>query len=252
MTCIVGVTKAITNGDQKGIEHLMAELEAKKDTETIQALKAAIERTEDKERVIAVKVVMGGDTAGSSNRETSATIDPKVFRRGDFLIGCTTSFRMIDILKDYFKPEEREEGQDPVEYVRKVVVKHIREIFKEQGFEQNASGKNEGGTFLLAYQGILFEHQSDYSLIRTGRAHAAVGSGEPFAEGSLVTSMDVNERSEDEMLCPCTRVELALKAACKNPFVDKPFHIMEQIAVVPEGLVFPYCEANNGDYKIIR
>ena len=45
------------------------------------------------------KVIIGADSAGVSGLDVQIRKDPKVFITGEFVIGCTTSFRMIELLQ---------------------------------------------------------------------------------------------------------------------------------------------------------
>ena len=49
------------------------------------------------------KVYIGGDCAGSDQSFTHSRKDPKVFKRGKFLIGFTSSFRMGQLLMHTLK-----------------------------------------------------------------------------------------------------------------------------------------------------
>ena len=50
------------------------------------------------------KVYIGADSLGSNGFTQSIRKESKVFKNGEFLIGCTSSFRMIDLLKWKFNP----------------------------------------------------------------------------------------------------------------------------------------------------
>jgi hypothetical protein len=151
------------------------------------------------------KVFMGGDTCGSSY--TWQTVgNPKVFTVQDkFLIGCTTSFRMIDLLRFELQVEDQRNDQTDDGYVRTTFVRAIRECFKENGWLKSASDKNEGGNFLLGYRGKLYEVQDDFSVLNSPQVGMAVGSGEQSARGSLhTTRLDAD---------PVRRIYQALEAA---------------------------------------
>ena len=88
---------------------------------------------------------------------------------------------------------------------------------KEHGFMTNNSGKENGGTALLGYNGKLYCLQDDLSVLRNNYGYNACGSGMPYALGSLYTSADI---------VPCEkRLELALRAASTHAMgVSPPFH----------------------------
>ena len=45
------------------------------------------------------KVIIGGDSAGVAGLNITVRKDVKVFEVGEFVIGCTSSFRMMQIIK---------------------------------------------------------------------------------------------------------------------------------------------------------
>lgn len=51
------------------------------------------------------RVYIGGDSAGVSDLDITMRKDVKVFRVGDFVFGCTSSFRMMQIIRFSFKPQ---------------------------------------------------------------------------------------------------------------------------------------------------
>ena len=52
------------------------------------------------------KVTIGGDSAGVAGLDITIRKDEKVFKVDNFIIGCTSSFRMIQLLRFSFKPPE--------------------------------------------------------------------------------------------------------------------------------------------------
>lgn len=159
------------------------------------------------------KVYMGGDSA-SANR-TEMTVDqstePKVFIRGDYIMGYTTSWRMGQILrhcgripKPPCKPESVEELDEFM--VKKFIAKVIK-IFDKEGFVPEDDHVRSGaGHFLVGTHGRLYTVQPDWQCLHLSRKWAAVGCGEQFALGSLYATSGTNWRAE-------TKIREALKAA---------------------------------------
>ena len=58
------------------------------------------------------KVYIGADSLGSNGLTKEIRKECKVFKNGDFLIGGTTSFRMLDLLKWKFNPPTVKDGDD--------------------------------------------------------------------------------------------------------------------------------------------
>ena len=59
------------------------------------------------------KVFIGGDSAGAnSGWDVRIRKYPKVFKVNDFAIGCTTSFRVIQLIRFSFKPPKINKNQE--------------------------------------------------------------------------------------------------------------------------------------------
>lgn len=167
------------------------------------------------------KVVIGGDSAGVAGLNITVRKDPKVFQVGDFIIGCTSSFRMIQLLRFSFKPPEVSK-KDVYEYMCTDFIDAVRECFKEGGFLQKYSdGDDKGGTFLVGYKDRLFQIDGDFQVGESLNGFNAVGCGEDFALGALHANLKEN-------MSPKNRVLKALEAAAFfSGGVCKPFIIKE-------------------------
>lgn len=151
-------------------------------------------------------VYMGGDSCGS-DYSWQQVGNPKVFIVDDrFIIGCTTSFRMIDLLNYEFEVEEQTEDQSDDEYMRTTFIRAVRQCFIDNGWMKSPSDKQEGGNFLVGYNGNLYEVQDDFSVLNSPEEGISVGSGEQPARGSLYTTRQFPWTPEQ-------RVEAALEAA---------------------------------------
>jgi ATP-dependent protease HslVU (ClpYQ) peptidase subunit len=80
----------------------------------------------------------------------------------------------------------------------------VRECLKSYGWASKANESEQGGTFLVAYLGQLFQVASDYQVGRPLDGFAAVGCGDDIALGALFASAHLSGRD---------RAELALRAA---------------------------------------
>lgn len=171
------------------------------------------------------RVIMGGDSAGVSGLHVTIRKDPKVFIVGDFLIGCTTSFRMIELLQFSLKVKERGE-MDVYEYICTDFINAVRKCFTKGGYLQKfTSGDEKGGEFLVGYQGRLFKISTDFQVGESAEPYEACGSGEDYAKGSLYESSP--ERTDTNLL-PKYRIIRALETAVKfNAGVRPPFLIKE-------------------------
>lgn len=170
-------------------------------------------------------ITMGGDSAGVAGLRLHVRSDPKVFRNGDFLIGCTSSFRMIQVLRFHVKPPEHprkhEDGSwlDAYEYMVRYFVEECRRKFKEHGYLTKQDEQEMGGCFLVGYCGRLFYVDGDFQVGELHDPFAAVGCGMDLAHGALYALRDSD-------LDPESKVRLALEAAERfSAGVRRPFVI---------------------------
>lgn len=166
------------------------------------------------------KVTIGGDSLGSSGSHCVKRLDPKIFRKGEFLVGFTDSFRMGQILMcDWEPPEQKVSEDDIFRYMVSSVIPSIRDVLKASGFAARKDEVESGGNFLIGYRGRLFEIERDYQVGENACRYHATGSGYAYAMGSLHTTSNLETSHSD-------RVFRALQAAEKfDATVGTPFLI---------------------------
>jgi len=142
------------------------------------------------------KAYIGADSAAVSNSTVRALKQPKVFRRGPFVIGYTSSFRMGQLLQYFLDVPEQEDGVSDEEYMVTVFAEAVRECLKEHGYLKVENNREEIGTFLVGYRGGLYGVASDLQATQTLDGMTACGSGEEYALGALYTlkGLDAEER----------------------------------------------------------
>ena len=149
------------------------------------------------------KVLMGGDSSGVSGWDLTIRKDAKVFKNGEFVIGCTSSFRMIQLLQFSFKPPEIK--TDLFEYMCTDFVNAIRTCFKDGGYlQKETKGDELGGTFLVAYKDRLFKICSDFQVGESISGMEAIGCGDAYALGSLYSTkkmVNTNDRIIKSLEC---------------------------------------------------
>lgn len=163
-------------------------------------------------------VWMGGDSAGVGGEKIESRKEKKVFRNGDFLIGGTGSFRMLNLLQWKFMPPNRPATVSVIKYMNTIFIDEIRKTFRENGYLYENGLREEGGAFLLAYCGRLFKILSDFQVGEPLLGYTSVGSGSHFALGSLHSTKESLSRK---------RILKALQAAewfCTS--VGDPLNIM--------------------------
>jgi hypothetical protein len=168
-------------------------------------------------------VYMGGDSAGVGGWNLTIRKDRKVFRNGDFLIGGTSSFRMLQLLHHAFTPPVYDPAIDIEKFMATTFIDAIRQCFKDGGYAKKTNEEeSSGGQFLVGFRGHLFDVQSDYQVQEALDGYDAVGAGLEVAIGSLYTSCPTQE----VIIAPRRRVAMALEAAQHhNAGVRGPFYV---------------------------
>ena len=175
------------------------------------------------------KVYIGGDSAAVANSNLQLINFPKVFIRENLIIGYTWSFRMGQIIqytdKDY---PVQSEYSSPESYLIKAFVPFLQEILKDGGWLREKDSRQEGGQFLIGIQGVLFEIDSDFAVLRMKDGYNAIGSGSYYALSVMyVLKKKINQYSE--IVEPSAyMIELALESTsyfCNS--VSAPFVIKE-------------------------
>jgi len=163
------------------------------------------------------RVYIGGDSAGVSDSDVTIRKDVKVFKVGDFVFGCTSSFRMMQIIRFSFKPPKIQSKDDVFEYMCTKFITALRDTLKSKGFFDGESSKESGGTFLVGYKNRLFKVMDDFQVGESAVSFEACGYAENYAKGVLYALSC--------SLSPETRIKRALEAAVyfsgsvRSPFV---------------------------------
>ena len=166
-------------------------------------------------------VYMGGDSAGVGGLSITVRDDVKVFHNGDFLIGGTTSFRMLQLLQYRLNPPKQGHKQSDMEYMVNDFIDSVRKCFADGGWGK-ASGheNNEGGNFLVGYNGALYEIFGDFQVAKPSLQYSSCGCGEDLALGSLYSTAGLK---------PEARLKKALEAATHfSAGVSAPYVFLKQ------------------------
>lgn len=171
------------------------------------------------------KIYMGADSAASGGDFSQRTRnDPKIYVVGGYMFGFTSSFRMGQLLGHSFIPPDRDPRVSLDKFMPTLFIDAVRKCLKEGGYATKESDAEVGGTFLVAFEGHLFEVYSDYQVAENILGYDAVGCGSEIAMGSLHTSY------QHTVLYPNQRLEAALLAAEEfSAGVRGPFIYKEQV-----------------------
>lgn len=167
------------------------------------------------------KAWVGGDSALSDmdTHELIACVNQKVFRVGEYLIGCSGSPRVGDALRYSFDPPKHPRRMDVSRFMRTSFINGVREALKHAGALQVHQGV-EGceAHVLIGYLGRLFIIEEDLHIHEAIDEYAAVGSGGAVANGALSVSKGVPPRK---------RILAALAASERyTASVRRPFYVL--------------------------
>lgn len=165
------------------------------------------------------RVVIGGDSAGAAGCDITIRTDVKVFKNGNFIIGSTSSFRMIQLLQFSFKPVYNGDDEHIYQYMCTTFIEEVRDCFRTGGYlQKDTKGDELGGQFLVAYKDRLFTIDNDFNVGESLNGIASIGCGAPYALGVLFALFGNGVFIED-------KVERALQAAeffstcVRQPFI---------------------------------
>lgn len=131
------------------------------------------------------RVYVGVDSSsvqGWTRRESKVS---KVFRRGPFLIGYTTSFRMGQLLEHHLSVPRQTDKMADMTFMVTQFIESARGLLKEKGFSKVEANNESGGQFMVGYRGHLFSIESDFQVGEIRDGYDAIGSGAEFALGAM-------------------------------------------------------------------
>ncbi len=152
-------------------------------------------------------VYMGADAAGVAGYSIRTRKDPKIYKVGPFLFGFTMSFRMGQLLGHAFTAPDRDPRIATDKWMSTVFIDAVRTCLKAGGWAKKENETEEGGTFLVGYEGRIFRIDSDYQVGESQLQYEAVGCGDDIAMGSLYTTHAMGG------IGPSARITTALCAA---------------------------------------
>lgn len=165
------------------------------------------------------KVYIGADSMSVEGKYLAKVIrrDPKVFKIRDFIIGGTTSWRMIQLLRFRLVLPEVDPDKDFFEYMCTSFIDAVRFLFKDNGFEDTRGNRDElGGQFLVGYKNRLFRICEDYQVEENVLPFNACGCGADFALGSMFENKQTDKLKVVE---DALKASEALSAGVTAPFL---------------------------------
>ena len=164
-------------------------------------------------------VFMGSDSCAGLDYKITIRSDEKLFRRGNMLIGFTTSFRMGQLLRYKLTIPPHPKGMDTMEYLVALFVENVRTCLRDGGYLLEQEKRESSGVFLLCYRGNIYRIDSDFQVAHREDGFEAIGCGEDYALAVLHT---VKQSAH-----PKLAIRKALECAAHfSSGVRPPFHIL--------------------------
>lgn len=132
-------------------------------------------------------VWLASDSALSDNSE-ACEITGKIFIANDIGFGVVGNMRHAQIIENFIKVRPPAKNVNAVNWAVKELIPDIRDIFDEHKVWEWTSKSERGILVMAAVNGRVITIQEDWAVYRSGHGYAAIGSGSPFAYGSLYTS----------------------------------------------------------------
>lgn len=169
------------------------------------------------------RVVMGADSLASDSWQAFSLNQPKIWKHGEMLIGCTGSVRFLDLLRYGLTLPEHVDDVDPHEYMVVSVIPILRKLFLDNGFLTKNNEREKGdGLALIGYRQRLFVVEENFAVTESTRSFAAVGSGYCFALGACTVLDKQNIVVRD-------KVQQAIEAAIEhNPWCGGEIVVLEE------------------------
>lgn len=130
-------------------------------------------------------VYLAGDSALTSEDHVYLTADPKVFERDGIVLGFCGSLRFGELIALAPIPQLR---GDLDLWVRKDLCRSFQQYAKDRGFELGLDDEQDDSEAILGIQGTIYVISAGAVAYRPRGTFAAIGSGAPWAEGSLHSS----------------------------------------------------------------
>lgn len=142
------------------------------------------------------RVIIGADSAGVAGLDVTIRKDAKAFKVGEFVMGGTSSFRMIQLLRFSFKPPEVK--GDVYKYMCTGFIDEVKNVFAKNGYSKIESNEHTGGVFLVGYKNRLFKVDSDFQVGESTDKYDSCGCGQSFSLGAFA-AMPKSMRAIDKV-----------------------------------------------------
>lgn len=164
------------------------------------------------------KVYIGGDSAGVSGLSIRIRSDTKVFKRGPFIMGFTSSFRMGQLLMYKLNVSKQTRNQTDYQYMVTTFIDAVRECLKNGGFAARSEEVESGGTFLVGYKNKLYKICEDYQVGVPAASYSSIGCGNKFAIGAIRVLMQQKNITPKKAIQEALETAVAFSGGVRPPF----------------------------------
>lgn len=130
-------------------------------------------------------VFLAGDSALTSEDHVFLSADPKVFERDGLVLGFCGSLRFGELIA--LSPIPKLSG-DPDLWIRRDVCRAFQQAARDRGFELGDGNEQDDSEAIIGLNGTIYVVSTGAVAYRHRGNFAAIGSGAPWAEGSLHSS----------------------------------------------------------------
>lgn len=166
---------------------------------------------------------MGADSLGSNSHSKFIREDDKIFKKGNMIIGFTSSYRMGQLLRWKLKIPKHPPKMNTEEYMCTLFIDAVIKCFDDNKYICVDKSKVSGGTFLVGYRDKIITIHSDFQVAIHSKNFDSCGSGDEVAMGSMESLLKYDKKIEPERL-----LSIALETAesqCTG--VQRPFKIIK-------------------------
>lgn len=129
-------------------------------------------------------VWVGADKSSVSGYTINSTRLAKVFRKQDYVIAYTSSFRMGQLLQHMIElPSPPEEIN--VDFMVREFIEPIRKAFKDYGYSVIENNSETGGSFIVGVKNSLFHVCADYQVNQYNDDFICDGCGRDYALAAM-------------------------------------------------------------------
>ena len=166
------------------------------------------------------KIFMGADSSAVDDVTHTAHVDSKVFKKDEFGIGYSHSFRMGQLIQFWFRPPTLDENEtDIMKYMVMNFIPELKTVLADNDYP-NTDDEKTDWSLIVCVRGNIFTIEYDWHIGHDNLNYAAIGAGSTYALGAMSSVYNTQSALET--------AQSALQAAEKfSPYVLGPFNFIE-------------------------